>query len=172
MPNNLEIHSFFQNLRHLLKIYLLIPVVPMVNYLHLIDEKPVSVDNFSVKITNCPASLNYIITEELKEVLISQTSLDLIEFEGDLQFSGEITKYKIIPTAIKPNETAAQNRLIIEIRTIYQNKLNKQQNFESTFSRYRDFNSSENLLEIENDLIKEISKELIEDVFNKAFVNW
>ena len=48
----------------------------------------------------------------------------------------------------------------------------QEKNFESTFSRYRDFNSSENLSDVETVLIEEISKELLEDIFNKAFVNW
>lgn len=136
------------------------------------DANSFSVTNFSSNTANSPASLNHILTEDLKDLLISQTNLDLTESEGDLHFLGEITKYKITPIAIKSNETASKNRLTIEIKIKYQNKIDKKQNFENTFNRYRDFNSSENLLDIEKILIEEISKELIEDVFNKAFVNW
>ena len=74
--------------------------------------------------------------------------------------------------AIQANETAGQNRLTIAIKVKYNNSFDDKQNFESTFSRYRDFNSSENLTDIETILIEEITKELLEDVFNKAFVNW
>ena len=35
-----------------------------------------------------------------------------------------------------------------------------------------DFNSTENLSDVEDILIEEITKELLEDVYNKAFVNW
>ena len=45
-------------------------------------------------------------------------------------------------------------------------------NFEQIFSRYRDYNSSENISEIEETLIEEISNELVEDIFNKAVINW
>ena len=74
--------------------------------------------------------------------------------------------------AIKANETASQNRLTIAIKIKYNNSFDDKQNFESTFSRYRDYASSENIVDVEDGLIEEISKELIEDVFNKAFVNW
>ena len=44
--------------------------------------------------------------------------------------------------------------------------------FSHTFSRYRDYESSQNFSEIEEILIEEISNELIEDIFNKSVVNW
>jgi hypothetical protein len=65
-----------------------------------------------------------------------------------------------------------KNRLTIAIKVKYNNSFDEQQNFESTFSRYRDFNSTENLADVEDILIEEITKELLEDVYNKAFVNW
>ncbi len=137
-----------------------------------IEAKTVSVSYFTSTATNSPSSLNQTITEGLKDLFLSQTNLSLTETEGDLTFSGEITKYHIMPMAIQANETAGQNRLTIIIKVMYQNSYDSKQNFESNFSRYRDFNSSENLADIETALIEQITAEIIEDVFNKAFVNW
>jgi hypothetical protein len=39
-------------------------------------------------------------------------------------------------------------------------------------ARYRDYESSQNISDIESALIEEITNELAEDIFNKAFVNW
>jgi hypothetical protein len=136
------------------------------------EAKTASVTYIKSTATNSPASLSQIITEGLKDLVLSQTNLDLTELEGDLSFSGQITKYQLIPMAIQANETAGQNRLTIGIKVKYNNSINIEQNFESTFSRYRDFNSSENFADVESILIEEITKELLEDVFNKAFVNW
>ena len=136
------------------------------------DAKTVSVAYFTKKATNSPSSLNQTLTEGLKDLFLSQTNLYLTNGEGDLSFSGEVTKYQINPIAIQANETAGQNRLTIAIKAKYNNSFDEKQNFESTFSRYRDFNSSDNLADVEDILIEEISKELLEDVFNKAFVNW
>lgn len=136
------------------------------------DAKTVSVENFTITATNSPASLKQIITEGLKDLFLSQTSLNLTASAGDLRFSGSIAKYEVNPMAIQANETAGKNRLTISVKVKYSNTLNQEKNFESTFSRYRDFNSSENLSDVETVLIEEISKELLEDIFNKAFVNW
>ena len=136
------------------------------------EAKTVSVEYIKSETANAPSSLNQTITEELKDRILGQTNLELTELTADLIFSGEIIKYEVKPMAIQANETAAQNRLTINLRIKYNNTLNKDQSFNNTFSRYRDFNSSENLADIELLLIEEITKELIEDIFNKAFVNW
>ncbi len=136
------------------------------------EAKTVSVAYFKTKATNAPSLLNQVITEGLKDLFLAETSLNLTEYSGDLNFSGEIIKYQIKPIAIQANETASQNRLTITIKVKYENNFFEEQNFESTFSRYRDFDSSKNLEDVEDLLIEEIMSELMEDVFNKAFVNW
>ena len=44
--------------------------------------------------------------------------------------------------------------------------------FEASFSRYEDFGSTQNFEDVKTDLTEKILKLLIEDIFNKAFVNW
>ncbi len=136
------------------------------------EAKTISVQYISNKAAIVQPSLSQVITEGLIDAFTGQTNLEITENEGDLSFSGYITKYQIKPMAIKANETASQNRLTIAIKIKYNNSFDDKQNFETTFSRYRDYASSENIVDVEDGLIEEISKELIEDVFNKAFVNW
>ena len=136
------------------------------------EANTISVDYFTTTTTNSPSSLNQIVTEGLKDLILSQTKLNLIELNGDLLFSGEITKYEIKPIAIQANETAEKNRLTIAIKVKYNNTFDEKQNFESSFSHYRDFSSSENLYDVEPILIEEITDKILEDIFNKAFVNW
>jgi len=136
------------------------------------EAKTISVDYFTNKAATVQPSLSQVFTERLKDMLLEQTNLSLIENEGDLNFSGHISKYQIKPMAIKANETAGQNRLTIAVKVTYNNSLDAENNFEHTFSCYRDYDSVQNISDIENTLIEEITNELAEDVFNKAFVNW
>ena len=136
------------------------------------EAKTISVGYFSNKAATVQPSLSQVFTERLKDMLLEQTNLNLSENESDLSFSGYISKYQIKPMAIKANETAGQNRLTIAVKVTYNNSLDSENNFEHTFSRYRDYDSSQNISDIENTLIEEITNELAEDVFNKAFVNW
>ena len=136
------------------------------------EAKTISVDYFINKAASVQPSLSQVFTERLKDMFLQQTNLSLSENEGDLSFSGFISKYQIKPMAIKANETASQNRLTIEVKVTYSNSLDAESNFEYNFSRYRDYDSAQNISDIEDTLIEEITNELAEDIFNKAFVNW
>ncbi len=136
------------------------------------QAKTVSVSYFVNNAAVKQPMLSQLLTEALKNKLQSQTTLSLINSTGDLDFTGEITSYSIQPMAIQANETAALNRLTISVSVKYTNSFTESQSFESSFSRYRDYETSKNLSAIELDLIKQINEELVEDIFNKALVNW
>ena len=74
--------------------------------------------------------------------------------------------------SISANDVANQNRLNITVFVRFTNQIETDKSYEQTFSRYADFDSSLNISQIEESLIQEITTELIEDLFNKAVVNW
>jgi len=136
------------------------------------NAKTVSVDYFINSAPTKQPTLSQVLSEKLKDFFTTQTNLIIAQNNGDLNFKGEIIKYEIKPIAIQSNETAGQNRLTISIKVDFKNSYDNEFDFEHTFSRYRDYESSQNFSEIESLLIEEISTELIEDIFNKAIVNW
>ena len=89
-----------------------------------------------------------------------------------MNFSGSIVKYEVKPIAIQANEQAAQNRLTIAVKVKFENTKDDSKSFDQQFSRYADYYSSQNLADVEADLIEQITAELVEDIFNKAVVNW
>jgi hypothetical protein len=131
-----------------------------------------SVDYFPNRAPIVQAQLSQLFTEALMDKIQGSTSLDLSTDGGDVQFSGEITGYQTRPTAITGNETAARNRLTITVRVKYTNLLEPELDYDTTFSRYEDYDSSRNLTDVENELIDLIVENLIEDIFNRAFVSW
>ena len=62
--------------------------------------------------------------------------------------------------------------MTIGIKVVYTNSVEPELDFESNFSRYEDYDSSQNLADVENELIDLIIESIVEDIFNKAFVNW
>ena len=44
--------------------------------------------------------------------------------------------------------------------------------YDTSFSKYEDYDASRNLSDVENELIDLIVENLIEDIFNRAFVSW
>lgn len=136
------------------------------------DVKTVSVKTFQSYAPLANANLSQTFTEALKDKFLSQTNLDLATRDGDLQFEGSITGYSVRSVAIQGNETAALNRLTITVKVKFTNTKDKAANFENNFSRYLDYESSQNLASIEDELIKDINDQLTQDIFNKAVSNW
>jgi hypothetical protein len=131
-----------------------------------------SVQYFQNRAPIVQAQLSQVFTEALMDKIQSNTSLDLSTDGGDVQFSGEISRYETRPTAISADETAARNRLTITIRVKYTNLLEPDLDFDTSFSRYEDYDASLNLTDVEDELIELIVEYLVEDIFNKAFVSW
>ena len=117
-------------------------------------------------------TLSRTVTDGLRDYFTSQTNLVQVDRGGDLVLDGSITQYFVQPVAIQGNETAAMNRLTITVSVKFTNKTDPKQNWESSFSRYQDYASSYNLSAVQEGLIAEITNQLVQDIFNKAVVNW
>lgn len=136
------------------------------------EVKTISIDNFQNKAPLVVPTLSRNFTEALQNYFTSQTNLVLVDRNGDLQIEGSITGYGVQPQAISGNEVAQLNRLTITVKVNFVNKFDEKQNFESTFSRYMDYSSSQNLISVQDELIAVINEQLVQDIFNKAVVNW
>jgi hypothetical protein len=136
------------------------------------DIKTVSIDVFTNKASMVQPSLSQVFTEKLKDKFVSQTNLTQVKSNGDLHFEGFITDYNSFPTAIQGNEQAALNRLSITVKVKFVNSKDAKQSFESSFTRFTDYAATKNLASVEVELINEICNQLVDDIFNKAVINW
>ena len=135
------------------------------------EAKTVSVDYFPNHAQLITPLLSDNFTNALRDAMNNQTTLDLVESGGDLAFEGEITDYKTMPTAIT-GQTAAMNRLTITVKVRFTNRIDDTNDFEQTFSRYEDYPSDQDLNSVQESLTATIVEQLVEDIFNKALVNW
>jgi hypothetical protein len=67
---------------------------------------------------------------------------------------------------------ASQTRLTITVRVKYTDEKNDRNDLDQTFSAYRDFDSSQLLTDVQDELCQQISKELVELIFNATLGNW
>ncbi|MBR4804504.1 MAG: LptE family protein, partial [Bacteroidales bacterium] len=136
------------------------------------DAKTISVANFPNYATTVYPQLSQLLSDGLRNMFSSQTNLVVTESGGDLDLSGEITTYTVQPTAITSNDQAAMNRLTIGVKVNFTNSKDPNTNFEQTFTRYKEFSANLNFSSVEGTLVNQILEEIIEDIFNKAVVNW
>lgn len=112
-------------------------------------------------------------TQKLQDLLLNQTSLDLVNSSGDLVYEGEITQFYIAPITATSNSTAAQNRLTIAINVRFYNTKDPLKDFEQPFSFYYDYPGTTQLTGSRLDAAVDIIFErLTQDIFNKSLANW
>lgn len=112
-------------------------------------------------------------TQKLQDLLLNQTSLDLVNNNGDLVYEGEITQYYIAPITATSDSKAAQNRLTIAVRVRFFNTKEPLKDFEQTFSFYYDYPGQTQLTGGKLDAAVDIIFErLTQDIFNKSLANW
>ena len=136
------------------------------------DAKTVFVADFRNVAPLVNPTLANDLTEALKDKFVGQTSLKLGDENSDLYFEGSITAYGTQPVAIKTGDVASQNRLTITVKVKFVNNKDKKSNFDTSFSRYEDYDSQYNLTDVEAELVSTIIESLVDDIFTKAVVNW
>jgi hypothetical protein len=136
------------------------------------NARTVSVELFEARSPLATPQSAQVFTETLRDLLLAQTPLKLAREEGDVQYSGAIVGYDVQPVSIQANETAALNRLTLTVKVTYVNTLEPKKNSESTFSRFADYESSQDLVSVEENLVEQISEQLAQDIFDRTLGNW
>lgn len=134
--------------------------------------KTASVQFFTNRATRINPLLSQKFTDALKLFLLSNTKLRIVNTRGDVDFSGEIKNYRIRSEAIAAGDLAAQTRFTITIRVKYTNYNNSEDDFDTNFEGFRIFESTTDFTSVEEELTVEIINEILDKIYNKAFVNW
>jgi hypothetical protein len=141
-----------------------------------LEVKSVFIDFFRNRSRVINPTLSQTFTEAMKDKFVNETGLSLNTEQGDLEFSGEITGYDVRPLSVQKSETgrdfASMNRLTITVKVIFVNNKDHDQDFNTSFSAYFDWDSSKSISQVENEAVKVITDQLIEDIFNKSVANW
>jgi hypothetical protein len=140
----------------------------------------ISIENFYDESAGGPPNLAQRFSEQLRDYYQQNTRLDLNDMDGHLQLQGSISDYRLTPVAptasADPNmpDVAQAQRLTISVSVNYTNTVEPEQSFENRrFSFYSDYNpDTQQLSQIENDLIETIFTQIVFDIFNATVANW
>ena len=112
-------------------------------------------------------------TNKLIDLLINQTSLELVKSNVDLTYEGEIVEYRISPTTATADNRAAQNRLTVGVNIRFYDKNDSEADFEKRFSFYYDYPGNVQLIGGQRDTAHdEIFERITQDVFNASLAKW
>ncbi len=135
--------------------------------------KTVSVSDFPIRAALVYPPLQTTFENELLDYITRNTRLQTVDNgSSDLQIEGEITGYDLSPQAVTEDAYASKTRLTITVKVKYTDNKDENNDLDQTFSAYRDFDSSQMLNDVQDQLCQEISKELVQLIFNATLGNW
>ncbi len=138
------------------------------------NDKTFYVKNFETQAANAPPTLGLDFTEKLKEKIRQETSLKYNDEKPDIEISGKITDFRVDIVAPKPGEVVTQNKLVVGYRVNLVNNRDEARSWkgERSFQHFAEFPNSADLLSVQDALLTDINKQILEEIFNAAFNNW
>jgi hypothetical protein len=134
--------------------------------------KTFSIQYFQNRAPLVQPALGQYLTDALIDKCKAQTNLKYLNGIGDVNFEGEINDYNTRPLTVAADARAAMNRFTISVKVKFTNAIDPDLSYEQVFSRYEDYDSNLDLSQVEKELSDKIIEMIVEDVFNRAFVNW
>lgn len=111
-------------------------------------------------------------TLALQDVILNQTSLDLVSANGDLLYEGEIVEYRVSPMSATAEQRAAQNRLTVTVNVRFFNRTKEDADFERRFSFFFDYDANSQLASVRDEAHQEIFERINQDIFNASLADW
>jgi len=135
------------------------------------DAKTITIKQFQNNASLVNLQLSNELTTQLRDKFRSSTRLSLVDSRGDLYIEGEITGYNVSAVAVGADR-ATMNRLTITVRIYFENKFDEKKNKNQTFSRYQDFDATQTLHQVQDNLVTQICAVLVDDIFMATVGDW
>lgn len=143
------------------------------------DIKTMSIQTFFNNATLGPSNMSVLFTERIKDYYQQNTSLVLVDAEGDLQLDGTIDSYRLTPVAPQGGRGDDQQnftsltRLTVAVKAEYINTKDDTYDFNKSFSFFVDFDqNTTDISANEQEFLEEIFDQIILDIFNSSVANW
>lgn len=108
----------------------------------------------------------------LSDVYNRQTKLKQVKKEGDLVIAGEITSYDQTNKSISADGYSSMVQLRMTVSVRYTNNTNHEDDFEKTFASTRDYDSSQQLSAVQEELVQQMIDDIVDQIFNETVAKW
>lgn len=134
--------------------------------------KTITVETFSNRAAYQWAPMAPMFNNSLSDVYNRQTKLRQVKKEGDLVLSGEITSYDQTNKSISADGYSSMVQLKMTVKVKFVNNKNHSDDFDKSFSANREYDSSQQLSSVQEELVQQMIDDIVDQVFNATVANW
>ena len=134
--------------------------------------KSISIADFPNMAALVSPSLSNEFSEALRDLFARQTRLQILRRGGNLELEGEIADYVLTPMAVAADSYSSETKLTLTIRVRFTNNVNPEESFEKTYSAFQNFDSSQLLNDVQDELCAIMIKEIAENIYNDTVAKW
>lgn len=134
--------------------------------------KSISIDKFPIRSAYVWSPMESMFYNAITDEYAQKTKLEVLKRNGDLQLSGEIVEYSQTNKAIATDGFAAQTQLKVSVNVRFTNNSNHNEDFERRFSATAEYDSSQQLNAVQEELVQEMIDDIVDQIFNATVANW
>ena len=134
--------------------------------------KTIQIDNFPIRSTYVWAPMQSIFQYRLTDIYASQTKLRQVKKNGDMQLAGEITGFDQYNKGISSDGYSSQVQLKMTVNVRFVNNKKHTDDFERQFSATADYDASQQLTAVQEELVTQMVKDITDQIFNATVANW
>lgn len=134
--------------------------------------KTISIANFPIQSAYVYPPLGVEFNQQLLDIYVQQTRLRQVDTGGDMDISGEIIEYSQRNKAVQADGLSSMVTLTVRVNVRFVNNTNHAEDFEQQFSASADYESTRQLIDVQDELIKEIVDNLVDQIFNATVARW
>ena len=113
-----------------------------------------------------------IFQNKLTDIFASQTKLKQVKKNGDLQLAGEITGFDQFNKGVSADGYSSQVQLKMTVNVRFTNNANHAEDFEKQFSATTEYDASQQLTSVQEELVTQMTKDITDQIFNATVANW
>ena len=112
------------------------------------------------------------LSDGIRDLFQRQTRLEQVRRGGNLEIEGEITGYALTPLAVSADSYASETKLTITVKVRFTNNVAPEESFEKSYTAYQTFDSSQMLVDVQDELCNTMITEIAEQIYNDTVAKW
>jgi DNA-binding NtrC family response regulator len=134
--------------------------------------KTITIADFPIRSNYVWGPMAGIFNNRLKDEFASHTKLRQVKRNGDLVIEGEISKYEQRNKSVTAEGHSAMTELTMTVNVRFTNNTNHSQDFEQQFTSSKSYETTQNLNAVQEELVTQMSKDIVDQIFNATVANW